>query len=113
MTCRACRNHLSDVPEPCGGQSGITCWACATTSETYQNHMPCRLEPPTGQTGIHLANTPESLAGHAGTTSQTCQNPVPMTPEAPAEHAGTTCSTRQNHLPITQKSPAGYATTSW
>ena len=30
MTCRACRNHLSDVPEPCGGQSGITCWACAT-----------------------------------------------------------------------------------
>ena len=54
MTCRACRNHLSDVPEARGGQSGITCWAYATTSETYQNHVPCTPEPPSGQTGINF-----------------------------------------------------------
>ncbi len=118
MTCRACRNHLSDVPEPCGGQSGITSWACATTSETYQNHMPCRLAPPTAQTTItfracrnHLSDVPETRAGDAGSTCQARWNHLLNSPEPPAGHAKITCQVYQNHLVDTPESSAGHART--
>ena len=83
MTCRACWNHLSDVPEPRGGLSRIACWACATTSEMYQNHVPDNLETRTGQTG---------------TTCRPRLNHLPSTTEPPAGLAKNTCGLCQNHL---------------